>query len=217
MALTAYEDLVHPSPSNPAKTSAQLSADRMRDSTAPMPPAGLPAASEVAPFDQFIAAGYPVGTCGSVDAGPVDAGVDPFAAPAKCTSNSYWFLGNLRSTLMHPGVACVACHSQSLSRPQFAVAGTVYPSAHEPNDCNATLPSGVKVVVMSVAGSTLLTLSPNSVGNFSSTTAVATPFRVKVTYSGRERAMSATVTSGDCNSCHTQTGASNAPGRILLP
>ena len=22
---------------------------------------------------------------------------------------------------------------------------------------------------------------------------------------------------GDCNSCHSQTGANNAPGRILLP
>jgi predicted CXXCH cytochrome family protein len=24
-------------------------------------------------------------------------------------------------------------------------------------------------------------------------------------------------TTGDCNSCHTQSGANGAPGRILLP
>jgi hypothetical protein len=43
------------------------------------------------------------------------------------------------------------------------------------------------------------------------------PYKAKVTYMGRERAMVAAQTSGDCNSCHTQNGANSAPGRILLP
>ena len=46
---------------------------------------------------------------------------------------------------------------------------------------------------------------------------VMPPFKAKVTYMGRERAMAATQTSGDCNACHTQNGANSAPGRILLP
>jgi hypothetical protein len=46
---------------------------------------------------------------------------------------------------------------------------------------------------------------------------VATPFRAKVTYMGRERDMAAGQTSGDCNACHTQSGAMSAPGRIILP
>jgi predicted CXXCH cytochrome family protein len=29
--------------------------------------------------------------------------------------------------------------------------------------------------------------------------------------------MTTAVPSGDCNSCHTQTGTNNAPGRIALP
>jgi predicted CXXCH cytochrome family protein len=29
--------------------------------------------------------------------------------------------------------------------------------------------------------------------------------------------MVGTVTSGDCNGCHTAAGAQNAPGRILAP
>jgi len=29
--------------------------------------------------------------------------------------------------------------------------------------------------------------------------------------------MTAPQTSGDCNGCHTQTGANGAPGRITLP
>ena len=43
------------------------------------------------------------------------------------------------------------------------------------------------------------------------------PFTAKVTYQGRERAMTAPQTSGDCNGCHTQAGANGAPGRITLP
>jgi mono/diheme cytochrome c family protein len=43
------------------------------------------------------------------------------------------------------------------------------------------------------------------------------PFTAKVTYKGRERAMAAVQTSGDCSSCHTQTGTNGAPGRITLP
>jgi len=42
-------------------------------------------------------------------------------------------------------------------------------------------------------------------------------FRAKVVYQGRERIMTVAQTIGDCNSCHTQYGANNAPGRILLP
>ena len=48
-----------------------------------------------------------------------------------------------------------------------------------------------------------------------------TPYKAKVTYTtaGRtyERVMVAAQTSGDCNSCHTQTGANMAPGRITIP
>jgi hypothetical protein len=36
-------------------------------------------------------------------------------------------------------------------------------------------------------------------------------------YQGHERAMNAAPASGDCNTCHTQDGTMNAPGRIVLP
>jgi hypothetical protein len=39
----------------------------------------------------------------------------------------------------------------------------------------------------------------------------------KLTYLGRERIMATAQTSGDCNLCHTQSGTSAAPGRIILP
>jgi hypothetical protein len=71
--------------------------------------------------------------------------------------------------------------------------------------------------VITDANQKVITLTPDSVGNFSYRGAVATPFHAKVTYLNRERDMLAGQTSGDCNACHTQTGTMSAPGRIILP
>jgi hypothetical protein len=57
----------------------------------------------------------------------------------------------------------------------------------------------------------------NAVGNFYSTAAVARPFQAKVVRNGLERVMTVAQTTGDCNSCHTVTGANGAPGRIMAP
>ena len=43
------------------------------------------------------------------------------------------------------------------------------------------------------------------------------PFRAKVVFAGKERSMGTAQSTGDCNSCHTATGANGAPGRIVLP
>ena len=42
-------------------------------------------------------------------------------------------------------------------------------------------------------------------------------FRVRLHWEGRTREMLGHVGSGDCNSCHTPTGANDAPGRIVAP
>lgn len=60
-------------------------------------------------------------------------------------------------------------------------------------------------------------VAANGVGNFYSGASLVAPFTVKVQSSQKTRAMSGSLTSGDCNSCHTQTGANNAPGRIMAP
>jgi mono/diheme cytochrome c family protein len=209
--LLSYANLSGASTSHPGQTVAQLSSARMKNAASPMPPSGLLPATAATPLDNWIAAGYPQGTCGAVDAGP-----DPFAAAAKCTSGTTWLFGNAGSKLMHPGVACIACHQSQHEGPSYFIAGTVYPSAHEPNNCNAALPSGVKVVVTGANGASF-SLTPNAAGNFSSSSIPASPWHVSVTYAGRTRAMVAAVTNGDCNTCHTQTGAFGALGRILLP
>jgi hypothetical protein len=91
------------------------------------------------------------------------------------------------------------------------------PTAHEPDLCNGANGTNSAQVVITGSDGVSTTLTPNGVGNFYYTGAVAKPFHAKVTYQGRERDMAAAQTSGDCNSCHTQTGAMSAPGRLILP
>jgi hypothetical protein len=93
----------------------------------------------------------------------------------------------------------------------------VYPTAHEPDSCNGGSAATLAQIVITGADGKVITLTPNAAGNFSYAGALAKPYKAKVTSMGRERAMIATQTSGDCNSCHTASGAMMAPGRVMLP
>jgi hypothetical protein len=157
----------------------------------------------------------------SVDPDPVDAAI--YNTPVQCSSGTHWTQGDTKSDEMKPGSACRSCHAVggSASGKSFDVSGTVYATAHEPDDCNGVNLSGAKVVITDANGQTT-NLSVNAAGNFYHDDLIGflkipTPFRVKVVYGGKQRAMVGTVTNGDCNSCHTQNGAQQAPGRIMLP
>jgi hypothetical protein len=121
---------------------------------------------------------------------------------------------------MEPGQACISCHARSGGEaPTFVIAGTLYPTGHEPDNCNGASGSttGAKIVVTGSNGNTV-SLTPNGAGNFYSSTSLPGPYKAKVVNgAGVERVMSGTASTGDCNSCHTQNGASAAPGRITLP
>lgn len=154
---------------------------------------------------------------GSDAAGANAMGVDGVSdTPPVCTSGNTWAEGNHGSSSMNPGRACLACHA-TMDGPPLAFAGTVYPTAHEPDLCDgAGGPDGAQVVITGADGKAL-TLTPGASGNFDTITTVMLPFTAKVTSQGRTRAMTAAQTSGDCNGCHTQSGATGAPGRIVLP
>ncbi|MEY4513123.1 MAG: hypothetical protein RLZZ450_5245 [Pseudomonadota bacterium] len=212
MALLSYADLLAASSTNIALSNAQRSLQMMQASS--MPPGGGLAATDLTLFDSWIQNGTPMGSCASAtsDAG---AASDPFDTPVVCSSNKKWTGGNRESPLMHPGDACISCHSRG-EGPKFALAGTLYPSAHEPNDCNGTNPAGASVVVTDANG-TEHTLTPNAAGNFYLSSLIKTPYTAKLTYQGRTRAMAAKQTDGDCNSCHSESGDKGAPGRLMLP
>jgi cytochrome c553 len=150
-----------------------------------------------------------------------DAGMaSPYATPVVCTSMTNWTGGNSESVFMRPGAACIACHQQEGKGPRFAVAGTLFPTPHEPDDCYGVAPesaAGAQVEITDANGM-LHTLKPNGAGNFYlESSSFSYPYTAKVTYQGRERAMLVAQTTGDCNSCHTQDGTQSAPGRIFLP
>jgi hypothetical protein len=137
------------------------------------------------------------------------------ATAPVCTSKKTWKNGDRGSKLMRPGSACIDCHVKERKAPKFAFAGTVYPTLHEPDDCYGT-PAGVAVVVTDAKGKTA-TASVNAAGNFFFEGTLTPPLAAKVVSGGRERAMKEPVATGDCNGCHTNAGAKDAPGRISPP
>jgi hypothetical protein len=216
--LLTYANLVAPSKTVPTKTMAQVSLDRMKATTGVMPPlpAVPPTPAEIATFEAWVAASSPKGAVcvAPVDGGApvVDAGPNPYASAPICTSGKLWKSGN--NTSMRPGEACQACH-QKQGGPGYTIAGTVYPTAHEPKDCNGS--PGPMTVVVTDKNAKVVSITTNAVGNFASSAQLAAPFNVKVVSGNKTRAMVGALTSGDCNSCHTQAGANGAPGRILAP
>ena len=138
-------------------------------------------------------------------------------SPDQCATKAVWTHGNSESPLMHPGGTCIDCHSSG-EGPRYTIAGTVFPKSNELDDCNGSNgTTGALSVVITDKNGASFALAVNSVGNFYTRQAVATPFTAKVVSPNGEGAMTAPQTNGDCNSCHAQTGNSGAPGRIVAP
>ena len=155
----------------------------------------------------------PKNTKSCIEGTVTDAGaapkVDGGADAGKCTVAA---AGN--GPLMRPGEACIACHTISQG-PAFRFAGTVFPTLHDPNNCNGA-PPPVSVTVTGQNNQTV-TMQVNAAGNFSSAQKLKGPYKVVVSAGGKTRAMQRTITKGDCNGCHTQLGDAGAPGRVALP
>ena len=202
-SLTSVAAFMAASRTDPSQSIGMLVVARMQSTTTPMPPppGARATAGEIAVISAWVASGYQAGAaCGG----------------AICTSGATWTGGNRESPLMNPGTACIQCHDSGNEAPRFSIAGTVYPTVHEPDLCNGSSAAGVQIVITGADGRTL-TLSLNSAGNFFSQIAVALPYQAAVITAAGERAMTARQTSGDCNGCHTQAGANGAPGRIMVP
>ena len=189
----------------------------MRDTTLPMPPEGLPrpTADEIAAFEKWITDGYPDGTC----AGGLG---DPYDTPVMCSSGVYGTEDEGYD--MRPGELCVTCHlngedGEEPEGPIFNVAGTLYPTGHEPNNCFGWGGGGAVVEITDKNGVVYRPeIRPS--GNFVvEDDAFTPPYSARVLYQGRVRAMTAMPSNRDCNSCHTQDGTGDplAPGRIMLP
>ena len=204
--LVSYDDLTAPSLNDPTISQIEAAIIRMKDTQKPMPPSGALPAAQVAVLEQWVAGGLPKGTCGGTSAS--------FDTPSMCSSNQ--ISRQEEGSSMAPGQACISCHSQG-EGPRYTFAGTVYPTAHEPDDCLGVNGSSTVQVVITGADGTIHTLPVNRAGNFTLRTRIATPYTAKVVSNGKERLMATPQTNGDCNSCHTEAGANKAPGRVMTP
>ena len=154
------------------------------------------------------------GSSGSSSGGGASSGGDAAVTPF-CTSGVVSHKSE--GLTMTPGEACVSCHANSGGEaPMLTLGGTVYPTAHEPDDCNGVNVTGATIVITDAQG-VVKTLTVDSVGNFQSSASITTPYTASISYSGNIVAMVTPQTSGDCNSCHDVNGENGAPGRIMLP
>jgi hypothetical protein len=217
MPLLSYGDLTSPSLTDPTKSNAQVALARVLDPNAPMPPSGTSpplSQSELQTFQAWVQNGTPSGGCTSTSPGK-----NPYGVAPVCTSGRMWTLGTRGSPQMEPGQACIDCHSQSFDAPSLLIGGTAYPTAHEPDDCDGES-SSTKVIVTDSANNVFTMSVSATSGNFytlDNGTDFEPPITAKIVSGSKVRVMQAAQMSGDCNSCHTQDGTMDAPGRILLP
>ena len=171
---------------------------------------GGPVDSGVPPISNDCDASDP--TCGT---SALDGGA-PSGEAGACANGQAGLLGAIPGATMAPGTACVSCHVSTNAK-ALGIGGTVYQSPHEADECIG-VSQNIKVVITDSAGQTH-DLAVNSSGNFSdmSVIAISSPYTAAVVGPGGSRPMIAKITNGDCNSCHTAAGASNAPGRIMAP
>ena len=230
-SLVTYEDLLAKSDSDPRRTAAEVSLERMKSTKDVMPPDGAIAAAEIAIVEKWIGAGMPKGSCatksatadgggvgtppagdGGVGVGTKDGGGAP--APTVCTSGTTWAQGTPSSALMQPGKKCIACHSAN-GGPSFTIAGTVYPTIHEPDACNGIGGGNMSVLIIDATGKSH-SMPVNAAGNFTRVTGIPMPYKAMIVNGTKTREMKTPQTDGDCNGCHTEQG-NHAPGRILAP
>ncbi len=233
MSLITRADLLAPSPSHATLTVAASAVTRISatDGTVmPPPPASPLSAADITTFDAFVSSGLPVGGCSGGtsggddagvegDSGARDAGADAGSPTVVCTSGTMWTEGDHGSALMHPGEACIACHTVDHG-PTFAAAGTVFPTLHEPDNCDGANLSGMAVIDIVDSKGVETKIPVDSVGNFhayADQVTITPPFSAAVVEGTKSRAMTEHQTTGDCNGCHTVEGASGAPGRIMEP
>jgi hypothetical protein len=206
------------SSASPTWTNADLATEPKKEKSDP-PSDGTPGGET--PPGSTPPPSSPESTDGGSDAGDDDAAI--YSTPVQCSSGTHWTSGNTGSADMQPGSSCNTCHvvGGSASGKTWDISGTVYPTAHEPDDCNGTSVSGVTIVITDAKG-VATSLPVNAVGNFNHAdlfgfAKIATPYTAKVVSGGKERVMVTPQTDGNCNSCHTVSGAKSAPGRIMMP
>jgi hypothetical protein len=224
MSLLTRADFGAKSSVDPTKNQAQRSLARMAEDTMPPGGRGL-GATDLVTFDNWVQAGFPGGSCEAVDAGTMEP---------TCASNQFAPrpvpLNTHRGANMAPGFACISCHSGQnfagqnpggLSAPRdiYDYMGTVFVSRHDKDLCLPTAAIDARVEIYDLSGKVVTTMQVLPSGNFGGLASGTIPskYRAKVITADGSRMMTTAQSNGDCNTCHTVAGTTDAPGRIFLP
>jgi hypothetical protein len=209
VTILSRNDLLAPMPDDMALTVGEASMYRMESMGQDVmpPPGGTPATpGDILSLSAYVGAGMLPGTCSGTT----------MPAQTTCPSGTSWTYGNSGSSQMNPGLACISCHLSQAPRERFAFAGTVFTDLHTKDLCKAGSMTGGKVELIGADGQ-VVSLGTNSSGNFYTFSTLQMPYTARVTLNGKVRSMTTPQVSGDCNSCHSEQGISNAPGRIIWP
>ncbi len=147
-----------------------------------------------------------------------DNAADMLAENNSCASGLSWPHGDDGSELMHPGGDCIKCHAQRDKGPVYEIAGSVYESLTEEDDC-----AGLEGAIIEITdiNNNVFTMTSNAAGNFFMTPEEAEgieyPATVKAIYDGRENPMIGLLPYGNCTDCHTRNGNwTSAGGRVFV-
>ena len=133
-----------------------------------------------------------------------------FEDSGDCLSGYKWIGGERPSAKMKPGGTCISCHEDQ-GAPEYSIAGTIFDSTSQANDCYGL--SGVTIKVVDDNGLSYETTA-NEAGNFyllQADAPVVFPATVSLTDGIDEVFMVTDLVVGDCNGCH------NANSRIVGP
>jgi hypothetical protein len=226
--LVTYADLKATSKEDPAKNEAELSVVRMKDAAKPMPPGALPSAADVAILENWVNAGYPMGSCGEAGVPVAKPAVSVFKDAPPFTARMGQVIGT-NEVREHDGYEkknCMGsgCHGARGDGPSLNFGGTLYDKSGNPL-------AGAEVRLVDTSG-TVFTAYSASNGTFYSRmqhTDAGVPITWKAPAQVGVRNAAAAVdmltgleaSGGACNSCHctaSDGGASTCTvGLIHLP
>jgi len=224
--LVTYADLMAPSQEMPNENEAQLSLARMKNSSSPMPPGALPPASDVTMLQNWINAGYPMGSCGGggggggadAGAGGADGGAvsPPISSSSVFAKAAPYSMGQPVGGKHNAGQDCMSgCHNHG-----FTFSGTLY-------DSNGAGIGGAEVRLVDANGKAIsvYTAVGGAQGNFYSSQSFAGPAHIGVRDATNTKDMLTPIqtmsqppasTGGACGACHC-TGGGCTVARIHLP